>query len=163
MRVVRVLAIVVLTAAGVSACVKPPPPHPPVTLADLNGSFSGTSSLPGSASCHTPPVNSQDFDAQYAVHNVAKEVQLHIQGCVDPGTETWDRGTFTIDTHVGTIQGNASGSIVGTAVGFDIELELTAISGTGQFKAERGTAHVSIEWREISRGTTPITGSLTAA
>jgi hypothetical protein len=162
MRLVRVFAAVVLAGVGVTACVKPPPPYPPVTLADLDGSFSGTSTLPGGATCTNPPVNSQAFDAEYAVAGPAKRVQLHIQGCVDPGTETWDRGTFTIDTQVGTIQGTASGSIVGIPLGFDIELELAATSGTGQFKAERGTAHVSIEWTQIARGVTPITGSLTA-
>jgi hypothetical protein len=162
MRVVRMLAVVVLAGMGVTACLKPPPPHPAVTLADLDGSFSGTSSLPGSAICTDPPVNNQDFDAEYRVENRAKKVELHIQGCVDPGTETWDRGTFTIDTHVGTIEGSASGSIVSGIFGFEIELELVATSGTGQFETERGTAHVSIDWREISRGVTSMTGSLTA-
>jgi hypothetical protein len=161
MRVVRLLAIVVLAGLGVTACVKPPPPQP-VTFADLSGSFSGTSTLPGSADCSDPPVNSQDFDAEYRVENTAKKVELHIRGCVDPGTETWDRGMFTIDTKVGTIQGSASGSIVGTSVGFAIDLELVATSGTGRFEGENGTADVSIEWREIALGVTSMTGSLTA-
>jgi hypothetical protein len=160
MRVARVLAIVVLAAAGVTACVKPPPPPPPVTFADLDGSFTGTSDIPGSAPC--PNIRNQDFDAEYTVRNAAREVELHIQGCADPGTERYFGATFTIDTDVGTILGTASGSMVGTSAGFQYELELTATSGTGQFKTERGTADVSILWTTIALGTTPITGSLTA-
>ena len=163
MRVMRLLAIVMVTGLGATACcLQPTPPSGGLTLADLNGSFAGTSTLEGSASCTSPPVHSQDLDAVYAVANAANEVHLHVPGCVDPGTGTWDRGTFTIATDVGTIQGSASGSIVGTSGGFGIELDLTVTSGTGDFAGEMGTMHLSVEWNAIALGVTPITGSLTA-
>ena len=73
-----------------------------------------------------------------------------------------DRGTFTITSDVGTIQGTASGSIVDLGGEFHIELDLTVSSGTGEFAGETGTMHLSILWREIGLGVTPITASLTA-
>jgi hypothetical protein len=62
-------------------CVKPPPPPPPVTLADLDGSFTGTSTVVGAVGC---TIRFQTFDAEYEVPNAAKEVALHIEGCIDP-------------------------------------------------------------------------------
>ena len=163
MRVARVLAIVMLTGLGATACCfQPTPPSGGLTLADLNGSFSGTSTLEGSASCTTPPVHSQDLDADYAVANAAEEVHLHVAGCVDPGTATWDRGTFTIATDVGTVQGTASGSISDVGGEFHIELDITVTSGTGEFAGDTGTMHLSIVWSSIGLGVTPITGTLTA-
>ena len=59
--------------------------HNPVSLADLGGPFSGTTSFRlGTASC---PLAEQSFDATYPGSSAVGSVTLHLVGCVNPATE----------------------------------------------------------------------------
>src|SRR5580704_16536035 len=85
--------------------------HNPVSLADLAGSFSGTTSFTfGTGGCSFVE---QIFDATYPGSSALGSVTLHLDGCVTPVMIPPERftyaGTFTFATSVGTIAGNASG------------------------------------------------------
>jgi hypothetical protein len=127
--------------------------HNPVSLADLAGSFSGTTSYTvGTGGCSFVE---QVFDATYPGSSAVGSVTLHLDGCVTPLMIPPERftyaGTFTFATSVGTIAGNASGAIYNAAsspppLPDDYELTLSVLSGTGAFGGTQGTIHVSIQW-----------------
>ena len=137
--------------------------HNPVSLADLAGSFSGTTSFtflgPRDCAPSLPSLVDQVFDATYPGSSAVGSVTLHLDGCVlVPGAGFTYTGTFTITTSVGTLAGNAAGTINNVPVSpYDWELTLTVVSGTGAFAATMGTIHVSILWP----GATSVTGSVT--
>jgi hypothetical protein len=125
--------------------------HNPVSLADLAGSFSGTTSFtPGTGGC---PIT-QPFDATYPGSSAVGAVTLHIGGCVSLISLFPEQfgytGFFAVATNVGTLSGNAAGPITSvvpnTCPTCDFELTLTVLSGTGVFAATTGTINVSILW-----------------
>jgi hypothetical protein len=136
MRIARVLAAVAVAGLIGAACVPPPPPPPPLTLSDLNGFFSGTSSYVNGEGCFARELF---FNVTYAVPNRAREVNLDIDGCVEQTTGNADfsyLGTFVIDTAVGRLTGKAAGTI-------DIdngthELTLTVKASSGDWQGVRG-------------------------
>jgi hypothetical protein len=140
--------------------------HNPVSLADLSGSFSGTTTWTFGNGC---PLVNQIFDASYPGSSAVGAVMLQVGGCVDVVTASQYSytGTFTIATNVGTLSGNAAGLAnvgVGAQPPVDFELTLTVVSGTGAFAATTGTIHVSIVWSVYVSGvpsTYPVTGSVT--
>ena len=132
--------------------------HNPVSLADLTGSFSGTTSFTfGTGGC---AFVEQFFDATYPGSSAVGSVTLHLDVCVAVvpliGALT---GTFTIATSVGTLAGSAAGQATGLGFPTDFELTLTVLSGTGAFEGTTGTIHVSIQWP--SGPLPPVTGSVT--
>jgi hypothetical protein len=124
--------------------------HNPVSLADLDGSFTGTQSFTSGNGC---PFVNQVFDATYPGSSAVGSVALHLDGCVNPipppGFYQYI-ASFAITTSVGTLAGSATGPI--TSVGnfpgtaYDFELTLSVLSRTGAFAATTGTIHVFIEW-----------------
>jgi hypothetical protein len=134
----------------------------PVSLADLQGSFTGTwgFQFPPNG-CPTPPFGSANlltgFSTRYAGSPAVGLVTLDIAGCVlitRFGTPvSFSNGMFTISTNVGTLAGSASGGISSSAVG----LTLGVTSGTGLFSGIVGNLGVSIQL--VSLGF--MTGSLT--
>jgi hypothetical protein len=135
MRLVRVLAGVVLAAAGVTACVKPPPPPPPVTLADLNGSFTGTTFYNNEPGC---PLAHEFFEGEYEVPNlVVREVEIDLEGCINATITTY-AGTFTIDTDAGTLTGFVGGTLRLVGTGYWHDLRLRVDSATGRFESTVG-------------------------
>jgi hypothetical protein len=130
--------------------------HHPVTIADLAGTFSGTTSFTfGTGGC---AFVEQVFDATYPGSSAVGSVTLHLDGCVMIGSPFTYTGTFAITTSAGTLSGNAAGPINNVlSPPVDFELTLTVLSGTGAFAATTGTIHVSIQWS----GGTPVTGSVT--
>ncbi len=138
--------------------------HYPVSLADLAGSFSGTTTWTFGNGCGF--VN-QVFDAAYPGSSAVGAVMLHVGGCVVfSGNPLPYNGTFTIATNVGTLSGDVAGLIpnVGAPAPADIELTLTVNSGTRVFAATTGTIQVSILWSIYVPGvpsTYPVTGSVT--
>ena len=123
--------------------------HNPVSLADLTGSFSGTTSFTQSGGCS---VVEQVFDATYLGSSAVGSVTLHLDGCVATGSPFTYAGTFTIATSLGTLAGNAAGPIYNVPAAIppllpiDLELTLTVLSGTGAFSGTTGTIHLSVEW-----------------
>ena len=138
--------------------------HHPVGLADLTGSFSGTTTWTFGNSCG---LINQVFDATYPGSFAVKAVMLHIGGCVAIGGSAFPyNGTFGIATNIGTLNGDAAGVVptVAAPQPVDIELTLTVTSGTGAFAATTGTIRVSILWSTYVTGvpsTYPVTGSVT--
>jgi hypothetical protein len=137
--------------------------HNPVSLADLAGSFSGTTSFTsGTGGC---AFVEQFFDATYPGSSAVGLVALHLDGCVILSVPLTYAGTFTIATSVGTLAGDVAGlaSNVVNTFPTDFEMTLTVLSGSGAFAVTTGTIHVSIQW--IGGGTpgipTPVTGSVT--
>jgi hypothetical protein len=129
--------------------------HNPVSLADLAGSFSGTTSFTfGTGGC---AFVEQFFDATYPGSSAVGSVILHLDGCVTIGSPFTYAGTFTITTSAGTLAGNAAGPINISITPADFELTLTVLSGTGAFATTTGTLHASIQWPS---GTT-VSGSVT--
>ncbi len=130
--------------------------HNPVSLADLAGSFSGTTIPPfPSHYCSLLPSVLQSFYATYPGSAAVGAVTLGVEGCDIEGG--YYIGTFSIATNVGTLSGNVSGSITS---GF--ELTLTVVLGTGAFATTTGTIHVSIQ--VLPGGSfraEPMTGSVT--
>jgi hypothetical protein len=131
--------------------------HSP-SLADLAGSFSGTTSLTsGTGGC---AFVEQVFDAGYLGSSAVGSVTLHLDGCVvsvSPLPFAYI-GTFAITTSAGTLAGNEVGPINNVPVTpYDFELTLTVVSGTGAFAGTTGTINVSIQWS----GGTPVSGSVT--
>jgi hypothetical protein len=140
-------------SSGVSVTV-----NHPVNLADLAGSFSGTTSFTfGTGGC---ALVEQLFDATFLGSSAVGSVTLHLDGCVGKLSPlgAWT-GTFAIATSVGTLAGNSAGLASNIVGGFptDYELTLTVPSGTGDFTVTTGTIHVSIQW---IGGGTPVTGSV---
>ncbi len=136
--------------------------HHPVTLADLAGSFTGTTVLTPFNGCS---FIEEVFDATYVGSGSVGTVTLHIDGCInfEGITASTYTGTFTSATSAGTLSGTASGSISNLLVPpLDFELSLTVTSGTGAFTATTGTMHVSVS---VPTGPIrlpiPVTGSLT--
>jgi hypothetical protein len=134
--------------------------HNPVSLADLAGSFSGTTSFTfGTGGC---PFVEMVFDATYPGSSAVGAVTLHLDGCIPFGPPFTYTGTFTITTSVGTLAGSAAGTannLVGPPP-FVFDLTLTVLSGTGAFAGTTGTINVSIQ----SLGgvnPAPVTGSVT--
>ena len=127
--------------------------HNPVSLADLTGSFSGTTIPPMPVhECSLLGGTPQSFNAVYPGGSAVGAVTLGIDGCNNGSSYI---GAFFIATNVGTLVGDVSGSI---ASGF----ELTVLSGTGAFATTTGIIHVSIQ--VLPGGTyreEPIAGSVT--
>jgi hypothetical protein len=143
--------------------------HNPVSLADLTGSFSGTTSWTFGNGC---PFVSQVFDGTYPGISAVGAVTLHVGGCVAIGgglaLQFSYAGAFAIATSVGTLNGNAAGPITNVVISpvpTDFELTLTVLSGTGAFAATTGTIHVSILWPAPPLpgfpSSSPVTGSVT--
>jgi hypothetical protein len=138
--------------------------HNPVTLADLAGSFSGTTSFTfGTGGCSFVE---EVFDATYPGSSAVGSVKLHLDGCVDIIPSPWTyTGTFAIATSAGTLAGNVAGFANNVVNSFptDFELTLTVMSGSGAFAVTTGSIHVSIQW--IGGGApgipAPVTGSVT--
>ena len=141
--------------------------HNPVSLADLAGSFSGTTSYVGGCSLAGSVVE-QFFDATYPGSSAVGSVTLHLDGCVVFGAPSTYTGTFTIATSVGTLAGNANGPVYNVPVPPppsppsvpDFELTLSVLSETGALAGMTGTLHVSIQWPPPFGP--PVTGSVTA-
>lgn len=120
--------------------------HHLVSLADLAGSFSGTTSVGGgTVVCSIE----QLFDAMYLGSSDLGSVTLHLDGCFNPSFPFTYTGIFAIATNVGTLAGNSNGPV--SSPPFppsvpDFELTLTVLSGTGAFAGTIGTIHVSIQW-----------------
>jgi hypothetical protein len=121
----------------------------PVTLADLAGSFSGTTSFSiRTGGCSTVE---QVFDATYPGNSAVGSVTLHLDGCVNTGLVPFTyAGTFALTTSVGTLTGNAAGPInnvpVSPPLPGDFELTLTLLSGSGAFAGTSGLIDVQIVW-----------------
>jgi hypothetical protein len=128
-----------------------------VTLADLSGSFTGTTEL-GSA-LPTCSFFEQRFDATYASAG-AGSATFHADGCVllvGPTGLAFD-GTFTITTSIGSVSGSVDGPIDAAQIPLHYELTLTVESATGAFGGTAGgTLHASFDWDGNSPGT--ITGT----
>jgi hypothetical protein len=137
--------------------------HNPVSLADVAGSFSGTTAwTSGTGGCSFVE---QLFDATYPGSSVVGSVTLHLDVCVAITPLGALTGSFTIATSDGTLAGNEAGQATNVVNGFptDFELTLIVLSGSGAFAVTTGTIHVSIQW--IGGGPpgipTPVTGSVT--
>ena len=135
--------------------------HNPISLADLAGSFSGTTSYVAGFGCS---IVEQFFDATYPGSSAVGSVTLHLDGCVAFGFPSTYTGAFTIATSVGTLAGNAAGPIYNVPAYLpsdvpDFELTLSVLSGTGAFAGTTGTIHVSIQWPPPFGP--PVTGSVT--
>jgi hypothetical protein len=135
--------------------------HHPVSLADLAGSFSGTTSFTFGPANGCSLV-SQFFDATYPGGSAVGSVTLHLGGCALFGlNESSYAGTFTIATSVGTLAGSAAGPVSTLHQPFfDSELTLTVLSGTSAFTGTTGTIHVSIQWQFTDPFSSPATGSV---
>ena len=144
----------------------------PVSLADLTGSFSGMTTPPfPEHDCVELPSLPQSFGAVYPGNSAVGAVTLGIVGCdIGLSIPLSVTGTFSIATDVGTLRGNVSGSmnlLAPPTVGWDFELTLTVVSGTGAFAATTGTIHVSIQWtpnppvNSPVGAPQPVTGSVT--
>jgi hypothetical protein len=135
--------------------------HHPVSLADLTGSFSGTTSWFGGTGCS---LIRQVFDASYPGSSAVGSVTLHLDGCVFGAPFTYT-GTFAITTSAGSLAGNVTGTVSNPLLGpppYDYDLTLTVVSGTGAFSGTTGTMHVSIQWPGGGSGSaSPVTGSVT--
>ena len=120
--------------------------HHPVSLADLAGSFSGTTSVGGgTVVCSIE----QLFDAASLGSSTVGSVTLHLDGCFNPSFPFTYTGIFAIATRVGTLAGNANGPVSSRPFAPsvpDFELTLTVLSGPGAFAATTGTIHVSVLW-----------------
>ncbi len=121
----------------------------PVGLADLAGSFSGTTTTTLPPICDIDTSGPHAFDTAYPGSAAIGVINLHIQGCssfgpmpVPPPPPYFYSGTFTITTSVGTLAGNAGGLQLTDG---DFELTLVAQSGTGTFAMTTGTLIVSIQ------------------
>jgi hypothetical protein len=138
--------------------------HNPVSLGDLTGPFSGTTSWTiGTGGCSFVH---QVFDTTYPGTSTVGSVTLHLDGCADIIPSPWTyTGTFTIATSVGTLAGNVAGLLLNVVNSFptDWELTLTVDSGSGAFAVTTGAIHVSIKW--VGGGTpgvsTAVTGLVT--
>ena len=113
-------------------------------LADLaNPSFTSTSS--GSrSSCGIVYLT---FDAVYPGSAAVGNVTLHIAGCVsDPYTYA---GSFTITTGVGTLSGNAMGSItyIGDTLEMNYQITLSVTTATGSFSGTTGNLGFSAPYQ----------------
>jgi hypothetical protein len=145
----------------------------PVSLSDLAGSFSGTTTyFPGpNVGCS---LISQNFDvASYPASPNVGYAGLQMFGC-DTTAGTFGpfayTGSFSLFTQVGELVGNASGPIYNvlpppSTLPFDYELTLTVRSGTGPFAETTGsTIHVSILWPsadQLPYVPSGVTGSVT--
>jgi len=132
MRIARVLAAVAVAGLIGAACVPPPPPPPPLGLSDLNGFFTGTSSYVNGEGCFARELF---FNITYAVPNRAREVNLDIDGCVEPtpsGDAFTYNGTFVIDTAIGRLTGKATGLIDISDGTHQLTLIVKAASGDWQ-------------------------------
>ena len=86
--------------------------HHPVSLADLAGSFFGTTSVGGGTVVCS--FVEQLFDATYPGSSAVGSVTLHLDGCFNcPASFTYT-GIFAIATSVGTLVGNANGPVSST-------------------------------------------------
>jgi hypothetical protein len=141
--------------------------HNPVSLADLTGSFSGTTSWTffGNGCSFV----NQFFDATYPGSSAVGSVALHLDGCIVLGAfpQISYTGAFAITTSVGTLSGHTTGPIdnlLGPG-SVDYELTLTVLSGTGAFAATTGMINVSILWPPPPLpgvpSSSPVTGSVT--
>jgi uncharacterized protein YjbI with pentapeptide repeats len=121
-------------------------------LADLaNSSFAFTPSVGGSG-CGIVHLT---FDAIYPGSAAVGNVTLHIAGCVsDPYTYA---GSFTITTGVGTLSGNATGSItyIGDTLESSYQITLSVTTATGSFSGTTGNLLFSAPYQ------TPQVASLT--
>ena len=118
------------TSPGVTVTVANP------GVADLaNSSFTFTPSVGGSG-CGIVHLT---FDAIYPGSAAVGNVTLHIAGCVsDPYTYA---GSFTITTGVGTLSGNATGSItyIGDTLESSYQITLSVTTATGSFSGTTGS------------------------
>jgi hypothetical protein len=134
--------------------------HNPVSLADLAGSFSGTTTW--TFSSENGCLVNQVFDATYPGNSAVGSVTLHLDGCVFGAPFTYT-GTFSITTSVGSLVGNVAGTVSNPLLGpppYDYDLTLTVVSGTGAFSGTTGAIHVSIQWPG-GGSPSPVTGSVT--
>ncbi len=135
----------------------------PVSLADLAGSFSGTTTITSinGTNCNGDTSLPQNFDAAYSGSAAVGIITLHIQGCVFVNNSFLPpygyAGTFNITTGVGTLAGNVVGS---QSANDNSELFLNALSGTGAFAMATGALLTSIQ---VTSGGNPATinGSVT--
>jgi hypothetical protein len=153
------VAIVALAGFVAAACAPPPPPPPPGSLDNFTGAFQGETATGASQRC---AVRSQVFDATYPVRAAAKEVVLHVTGCITPpqgdGPGSFTDGIFTATTDQGFIHGTASGPVEVTRAGrFDYLLDLVVTRGGGAYASTRGTLNARFEWFP-NIGTSPFNG-----
>jgi len=136
--------------------------HNPVSLADLSGSFSGTTSFTFGPANGCDLV-SQFFDATYGGGTDVGSITLHLGGCATFGLDQSSyAGKFTIATNVGTLAGAATGAVTTLQPPFfDSELTLTVLSGTSAFTGTTGRIQVSIRWQLTDPSSSPATGSVT--
>ena len=130
--------------------------HHPVSLADLAGSLTGTTSLFGA-----PGVCSflgQSFAATYPAGSAVGTVTLQMDGCVTlaiPPAPIPFVGTLAMATGVGTLDGTATGPIstafdpAGNLFPASATLVLSVTSGTGLFTGTTGTLHLSLQWPQL--------------
>ncbi len=113
--------------------------HNPVSVADLAGSFTGTTPVPfPQHGCGPTEALPQSFDAIYPGRSAVGAVDLGISNCTPANPSGY---AFSIATIFGTLNGVVTGPFMSP----DFELTLTVVSGTGAFAAMTGTINVSIQ------------------
>jgi hypothetical protein len=128
-----------------------------LTLADFNGSFTGTQSTsPGCTLAH------QVFDASYVAQPGLGVPTIAIDACIGVSSSVATyTGTFTLTTGAGNVTGTVSGTIQETGPSASSHLNLASTSGTGYFSSVTGSLSVDVNW-DSTGGSSATTGTVLA-